>query len=170
MKNRLLTFAGCLTVLLVLAKIYEKPLLAQVRAALVQNVDEPARNPYQEYIFSYLSNCSAGSQFCNFSYSAVPAGKRLVVTNISGYVDVANGSLPNGTLGSSLGGSQYAQIYFTGTREYTNSSSTRIVVNQQIRAYFGPGETPHVFAGLVGSTDSFAGAGSMSLSGYYVNL
>ena len=170
MKSRLLTFAGCIAVLLALAKIYEKPLLAQVRAALVQNVDEPARNPYQESFFSYLGNCPAGNQFCNFNYSAVPAGKRLVITNISGYVDVTGGSLPNGTLGSSLGGNQYAQIFFTGTREYSSASSTRIVVNQQIRAYFGPGETPHLFAGLNGSTDSFAGAGSMSLSGYYVSL
>lgn len=170
MKTRLLLLAAVLAGLFTAGHFYAKPVLAQVRAALVQNIDEPARNPYQESFFSYLGNCNAGGQFCNFNYSAVPAGKRLVVTNISGYVDVTNGSLPNGVLTSSLGGSQYAQVFFTGTREYFNGSNTRIVIDQQVRAYFGPGETPHVFAGLVGSTDSFAGEGSIALSGYYITL
>src|SRR5713101_6940805 len=73
---------------------------------LVRNLDEPARNPYQEAIFA---TCT-GSQFCNFDFSAVPAGMRLTVTNISGFVDVTNGTLPNANLTSSFGGNQFARV------------------------------------------------------------
>jgi hypothetical protein len=166
MKNRLLTFAGALTVLALLGHFYAKPLLAQVRAALVENVDEPGRNPYQETIFA---TCT-GSQFCNQGFSMVPAGKRLVLTNISGYVDVTAGTLPNGDITSSLGGSQYATVFFTGVRGTVSSFGTRMVINQEIRAYFGPGETPHVFEGLVSTSDTFSDGANVMLSGYYVNL
>ena len=76
MKNRLLASAGCLAVLLVVGKIYEKPLLAQVRAALVQSIDEPGRNPF------VLS--STNGQF------TVPVGKRYVVEQYSAGCNVPN--------------------------------------------------------------------------------
>lgn len=166
MKNKLSTFAGALALLAVLGHFYAKPLMAQVRAALTQNVDEPARNPYQEAIFAVCT----GSQFCNQNFSAVPAGKRLVVTNISGYADVTGGTLPNSNLTSSFGGSQYASVFFPGVRGTVSSFATRIVFNQEVRAYFGPGEAPHTFEGLVSTTDTFAGGAQIMLSGYFVSL
>jgi hypothetical protein len=70
MKNKLLTFAGALALLAVLGHFYAKPLLAQVRAALVQNVDEPGRNPIP---LGYQAVTSSGANF------SVPAGKRYVI-------------------------------------------------------------------------------------------
>ena len=47
MKNRMMTLAGTLPLLAVLGNLSVPPLLAQVRPALVKNVDEPGRSPYQ---------------------------------------------------------------------------------------------------------------------------
>lgn len=47
MKNRTMMLAGTLMLVAVLGKFYVPPLLAQARAALVKNVDEPGRTPYQ---------------------------------------------------------------------------------------------------------------------------
>ena len=143
------------------------PAQAQTRAALVQSVDERGRNPYQEAVFS---SCS-GSQFCNFNYSAVPAGKRLVLTHISGYIDVAGGTFPNGNVTSNLGGNAYAAVHFTALRgSAAGALGTRMYINEQVLAYFGPGEIPHAFMGVVSTPDTFSGGAQLQLSGYYVNL
>jgi hypothetical protein len=153
----------------VLGRFYARPVMAQVRAALTQNIDEPGRNPYQEQIFSSAANCAAGTKFCNFNYSIVPANKRLVITNVSGYVDTQEGMLPNCNMQSNFGGSQYAAAFFTGVRGPTFNGGTRIFVNVPTKAYFGQGETPHLFCGLVSTTDNFVGGGEMVISGYYVD-
>ena len=80
MKNRMMTLAGTLLLVAVLGKFYVPPLLAQVRAALVKNVDEPGRSPYQAVPVS-TNDCGAYA-FLNFP--PVPMGKRLVVTFVSG--------------------------------------------------------------------------------------
>jgi hypothetical protein len=76
MKNRLLTFAGFLALLAVLGKFYAPPLMAQVRAALVQDVDQPARAPFQVTVPININNF-------NSTPVTIPAGKRLVVDYIS---------------------------------------------------------------------------------------
>jgi len=76
MKNRLLTFAGALALLAVLGKFYAPPLMAQVRAALVQDVDQPARAPFQVTVPININNFT-------FTPVSIPAGKRLVIDYIS---------------------------------------------------------------------------------------
>jgi hypothetical protein len=76
MKNRLLTIAGALALIAVLGKFYAKPLMAQARAALVQDVDQPARAPFQATVPININNF-------NFTNVPVPTGKRLVVDYIS---------------------------------------------------------------------------------------
>jgi hypothetical protein len=71
MKNKLLTLAGGLALLALLGHFYAKPLLAQVRAALVQNVDEPARHVWT----------MAGNTGVNNTYT-VPAGQTLVIEEV----------------------------------------------------------------------------------------
>ena len=74
MKSRLLTFAGSLALAAVLGKFYAAPAIAQaVRAALVQDRDNPARAP-----FSAVVPASGGT----VSSPAVPAGMRLIVTSM----------------------------------------------------------------------------------------
>jgi hypothetical protein len=111
-----------------------------VRAALVQNVDEPARNPYSE---------SAGCDSYGFTavFSPVPAGKRLVVTFVNGEL---------GDFGAlALGG--HGQ---EGARGFPIIGG---FVNSPTVVYYDAGERPNVN----GSGSSFIRA---KLSGYYVTL
>jgi len=71
---------------------------AQTRPALVKDVDEPGRVPFQ-YIASAAPGpgaSSCGVNFCNFELPAVPAGKRLVITDFYGTVSLR----PGGTVHS----------------------------------------------------------------------
>jgi len=52
---------------------------AQVRAALVRNVDEPGRVPFAQDV---VGTCNAVN--CFFTFATVPAGKRLVIEQIEG--------------------------------------------------------------------------------------
>jgi len=87
-----------------------KPLLAQVKAALVENIDEPARNPYSEDFVTGLSPLSGGCQqpsYCEFASKVVPAGRRLVITNISGYAIASNAQGAIATWQSTTGVTRY---------------------------------------------------------------
>lgn len=90
MKNRLLTFAGALGIITVLGHFYAKPLLAQVRAALVQNVDEKGRNFYQ-----VTGSCDVADigQPCWVRFPAVPPNMRAVIEHVS--VDLNPGAGPS---------------------------------------------------------------------------
>ncbi len=143
------------------------PVLAQTRAALVQSIDEPGRNPYQETLSDL--GCR-GTTVCSFNFGTVPAGKRLVVTHLAGYVDTAAGTLPNGFFQSSFGGSAYATLPFTGVRGPASALGVRIFINHDVLAYFGPGESPRGTYHINGSGDTMSGGALMMVSGYYVNL
>jgi len=65
-----------------------KPLLAQIRAALVQNVDEPGRTPYQSTLVFKQGTGGCGITACTLIFGSVPNGKRLVATNLMGTVFV----------------------------------------------------------------------------------
>jgi hypothetical protein len=65
------------------------PASAQVRPAVVKNVDEPGRIPYQQYVSGSLGGLNCGTNFCNFDLPAVPAGKRLVITKFAGNMALA---------------------------------------------------------------------------------
>lgn len=143
------------------------PVAAQTRAALVQSVDEPGRNPYQE---TQSNTTCRGTTVCAFGYAPVPVGKRLVLTHISGYVDTAAGTLPNGFVQSSFGGTAYATLAFTGVRGPNSALGVRIFINHSVQAYFGPGESLHGTFHVNGSGDAMSGGALLMLSGYYVNV
>jgi len=108
MKNKLLTLAAGLTLLAVVGKFYAQPVMAQVRAALVQDVDQPARAPFQVTV--------TVNPVANFNYTqvAIPAGKRLVIdyVSISGAAFSNSGAIqPIVILNSTLGGGQNSLYY-----------------------------------------------------------
>jgi hypothetical protein len=90
MRNKLWTCAAVLTLLAVLGKFYAKPLLAQARAVLVQNTDEPGRHPYRQTVFFDQTQCFARG--CVLPFDAVPAGYRLVITYASVLYGINNSS------------------------------------------------------------------------------
>jgi len=148
---------------LALCTLAAPPAHAQTRAALVQNMDEPGRNPYQEMKPS--TNC-LGQTYCRLSYAAVPAGKRLVVTNISGSVDLESGIHPFGLITTDAG---IPYVTFTAvTGPVVVGVGTRMLINQSLLAYFGPGEIPRVSI----NTESYRITSGLQvqLSGYYITL
>lgn len=60
---------------------------AQPKPALVKDIDQPGRTIYQETI---VLNCSTS---CSGQFSAVPAGKRLVVTWVSAIYTLSTSGL-----------------------------------------------------------------------------
>jgi hypothetical protein len=75
MKNKIFTLAAALTLAAVIGSIYAAPALAQViKAALVQNVDEPGRHPY--IFFSSIGTNITDSP-------AISPGKRVVLQHVS---------------------------------------------------------------------------------------
>jgi len=156
-KNRLMTLAGCLALVAVLGKFYAKPLMAQVRAALVKNVDEKGRNPYQQ---SGATGC--GSGLCDFTFPAVPAGKRLVVEHVSANIFVNTGGV-NATFLEGAGG---FTVYSLPGRAM--ATPQLIGVNEQVLAYFEAGQTP--FYRVAFSTPDASDSYSVAMSGYLVDL
>lgn len=76
MKSKLLTIAAGLLLLAVVGKFYAPPVLAQVRAALVQDVDQPARAPFQVTVNADIKNFT-------FTSVPIPSGKRLVIDYVA---------------------------------------------------------------------------------------
>jgi hypothetical protein len=75
MKNTLLTLAGALALAAILGKFYALPALAQAtRAALVQDRDNPARSAFSVKV--------PVDETLNAAFPAVPAGKRMIITNM----------------------------------------------------------------------------------------
>lgn len=149
------------------------PSQAQTRAALVQSVDEPGRQPYQEKV---RIPCTGADQ-TEATFSTVPAGKRLVLTHIGGFLDTAQGSLPDGLVYSATGGEGVANIRsteallaFTGTRGATGASSVRVYFNQAVQAYLPPNDYARMRYTLTSPGDRCAGHAVMVLTGYFVNL
>ncbi len=81
MKNRKLQLAAIPFVLVastLLIGVFAKPVWAQVRAALVRDADNPALAPFSGVVgFSFNALNTQGL------LTTVPAGKRLVVENVS---------------------------------------------------------------------------------------
>jgi hypothetical protein len=59
--------------------------LAQPKPALVQDRDEPGRNPWQQSVsvMQNTTNCGPLLSLCTCTFDTVPAGRRLVVTHAS---------------------------------------------------------------------------------------
>jgi hypothetical protein len=141
------------------------PVAAQTRAALVQSVDEPGRNPYQERL---TDNTCIGSSICRYQFAQVPVGKRLVVTQISGQFDTTGGKPPHGILHTGGFGPTTAFVPISGVLVTDGNFGVRYMINQQVLAYFGAGES--VKASFTVHQDQFSLVNSLMLSGYYINL
>jgi hypothetical protein len=142
-KNYVWMAAG-VAAIAVVGSFTAKPVIAQIKAALVQNVNEPGLNPYQFYVsfhqgFVFPSGAGSCSGVqCNFTLPAVPAGKRLVVTNITGniFVDTPGVTRPVLLFGAGVT-LQIPTVLQAGTYQAPNSNqaSNMIGVNSPILCY-----------------------------------
>jgi len=158
MKNRLLTLAGALALLAVMGKFYAVPVYAQVKAALVQNRDEKARNPYQARI-NVLG--TAGASTTTFAF--VPAGKRLVIEHVSVLI---RGAFADTIDTAYLSGNQAGAFQFV-PGVYTQTGGGAYVINQQVLSYFDAGDTPTL---NVQSSSANPFTTIATISGYTVDI
>jgi hypothetical protein len=174
-KNYVWMAAG-VAALTVVGTFTAKPLLAQIKAALVQSVDEPGRNPYSSV---GAINCLGGSlNLCLAYFTTVPPGKRLVVTNIIGMIYLATpGVVTNASLAQAVGPSATSSplLQFpTSLQAGTFAGDNITGINAAIRTYFESGAQPViVFGGStpIDLTGTFGlSASSITLSGYYINV
>jgi len=148
-----------------------KPLLAQIRASLMQNVDEPGRTPYMSFASS--TGCAL-KDACIARFAPIPMGKRLVATNITGTVQVQTPGLLRGA-DLVFHRLMAIQIYSIPTLLQTgvfNGGSTNIVgINAPLGLYIdGPDQpTLNVVTSSVLSTDFGSLGLSVALSGYLVD-
>jgi hypothetical protein len=162
MARKLWTVTAALALLAVVGKFYAKPVLAQVRAALVQNVDEPGRNTFG----LAKSNFTLNPYFASFT---VPAGQRYIVEQYSATCDVVSTtSLSQVEIDTVSGGVQV----------FTSSPAHVVQVNgfvggQQVYnyeasglgpAYADPGTTITLFANAV------AGTGGTNIKDCYFSI
>jgi hypothetical protein len=162
MKNKLLITAIFVFAFAVVLHHYEKPVMAQVRAALVQNIDEPGRSP-----FTLTIEC-AGSQnsgFCSgTSSTAVPANKRFVAQYMNGTVSISNGGLfADGFLFVNNGSTLYLDEHLVGNA----GGFSTYTINMPVVAYFEAGQTP---SGEIFGTAGNAPNAVVTLTGYLIDL
>jgi len=121
MKKQLLTIIGALALLAVLGHFFEKQLLAQVRAALVQNMDEPGRNPIT------LSGSSTGGT----ATVTVPAGQRYVIQAFGGTCVVAASDVMTAVdIGGGVRGAQAtAPAFQLQSGVWTVSATTHLYID-----------------------------------------
>jgi hypothetical protein len=165
MKNKLLITAAFIFAFAVILHHYEKPVMAQVRAALVQNIDEPGRAP-----FSIQVGCdgNSNSNACfGTSSTAVPANKRFVVQNVNGALSIfGSGTFVTGTVTADVinGANLNIDPHFTANAFGYSS----YVINMAAVAYFEAGQTPSLE--IISSATSAAPSGTVTLSGYLIDL
>jgi hypothetical protein len=147
-----------------LAASLAPPAIAQVRAAFVRDVDTPALQPFRSTVDI---DFTGGTE--QRLVTTVPAGKRLVIQNIS-----YTAGTPTGTQ-LVFGGLRLAE--FGTFTEFIKINPAHISPNpnfvlhdgsQPTTVYFEPGEP----VWLSVATSSAAAGGSMrvTFSGYFVNL
>jgi len=165
MKNRLLMGAAALALLGTLGHFGAKPLLAQIRAALVKNIDERGRSPYM-----VQTECHSAGQviaFCQASFPVVPANKRFVVEYVSGYLQAAHGKFGGGFLQVPSAGvfNFPLQSHFEATDTLNQDAYS---VSMPAVFYYEPGQTPVFFIDATVPTNDLQG--NVTLSGYLVDL
>jgi hypothetical protein len=165
-KYHILIASGFSLVAAVVAGVTAGPAIAQaVKAALVKNVDERGRVPYQQEV-----SCQATGIFsCVGSAPRVPAGKRLVVEHISTSIDLQTGS-------------HIIQILFTSINSFASGTTPATFVhplyettsfgndhydqNESVVQYIEAGDTPGIIVGRDTGTVQMVGL----ISGYLIDL
>jgi hypothetical protein len=160
MKNRLLTFAGALALTGVLGHFYAVPLMAQVRAALVKNLDERGRNPYMQTLACYSSTLSQ----CQVFFPVVPPNKRLVIEHVNASVDS-----PTALSVVDFSGNGTIQHVLMQLQGQDSAGNNIYVANQPFLTYFEAGQQPSYAVFAKTGAFQFVSAG-MTITGYLVDL
>jgi hypothetical protein len=161
MKNKLLMGAAALALLGALGHFGAKPLLAQIRAALVKNIDERGRVPYM-----VQATCSVNGFECLASFPAVPANKRFVIEYVNAQVQVPPSAMAETFL--HIPSLPTGVVFTTHLVEQDQAFGSLYSVSTPVVLYGEAGEV------LICGTRLFTASGGMvgffTLSGYLVDL
>jgi hypothetical protein len=135
---------------------------AQARAALVRSVDEPARVPY---FHTLTATCPFLNQ-CLGQFPAVPAGKRLRLTRISGFFRFSN---INAFVTLGIQGASSPMFAFPLTPFSGAYYGALLSFNEEVDVYLEAGQSPVLEVGS-GSTFATFLPNVLTLSGYLVDL
>jgi hypothetical protein len=133
---------------------------AQTPPTMVQNTDEPARNPYQEQVILGI-DCTGP---CYFQFPTVSPGKRLRITNVSCWLLVGDTNgirlmyLTNGDTPSS-------QAFLPAVAQ---GNANYLIVNAAVNLYSNAGRVPYIT--VDGNSGELSSNSACTLSGYYVTL
>ena len=158
-----------------------KAVAQTVRAALVKNIDEPARAPYQVYITAFPAvNSPCGSNFCEYALTPVPANKRLTITNISMRIVPAAGDITVEDVRLYLCCDASFHITSSYTLPYnanlyppdnlTVGQVQAYVINEQLRWFVEAGQTPRLTFHTSGGDLSGYEEERVLVTGYLVDL
>ena len=167
-RNYVLMAAGFAVLVMVVGVFSAGPAIAQaVRAALVSNVDDPGP-PYQ-----ITSNCYFnGSNICHASLPSVLAGKRLVITQVSGHIKE---DLPGGTLLKpmlSAGFSDYdavRSVEFLVAFQGNDAGLNYFLFNQAVTIFVDPGQRPKIDVVMGGESANPLNLTVFTLTGYMLD-
>jgi hypothetical protein len=164
MKGKLMTSAAAIALLGAFGHFAAKPLLAQIRAVLVKNIDERGRAPY---MVQATCGAIANSKQCEADFAVVPANKRFVVEYVNGLVSGAHGNFQGAFLNVPSAGQ--SQLPLLAHFDVTDASGRdQYTISMPAVFYYEPGQTPFVV--LVAVTAPGLLGGSFTLSGYLVDL
>lgn len=156
---------------------------AQLRAIPVRQVDEPGRNPYQGFVAfnADIAAAADGSSFCQpppsaptcFAiFPAVPAGKRLVIENLTGTVTVLTPGFPSAvtiqTTVPAFANRVSVPFQLLFAHDF-GGGAFQYGANAVVKTYVEAGDSPRVAISATGAPGVLRG-GSLALSGYLVDL
>jgi len=151
----------------ILGGMLAEPVIAQVRAALVKDVDNPARQSFA--VNSSATNFPSNTSSVTVQLLTVPAGKRAVIEHVSCIDFLATGNnFVRTQLQYTLGGTTQAVQF---VHEFVGGSFASGVdvwsFSQPVRAYADPGTT----ISMTALRRSVSGTGGIEceLSGHYVD-
>lgn len=175
--RRWLAVAAILAAVGAVVAVTPDPLVAQIRAAFVKNVDETYRQPYEVYseFWAVASssdqctlNCANWSQGWNsflFDLPPVPAGKRLVIKHVSGRLGTTDTTVHVVFQDSQVLMPQLVRWSYFGPF-YPAAAGGMIGFNAEASFTYGPGERPHVNLLLPGHNNSLS---YIMVSGYLID-
>jgi hypothetical protein len=144
------------------------PAVAQTRPALVRDVDNGALQPLRTLINVSLA---ANETFKTVNGPVVPAGKRLVVENVSVWILTQGTDSATGIwLTAPTASPPTYALMDPASTERKNVGGTDFVTayNRVVKLYFDPGETVQAQVFFLGT--SGIKIANLYLNGYYVNL
>ena len=163
MKNGLIQLAGALALAAVLGKFYAVPLIAQVRAALVKNIDERGRSPYT--VAAKCGGGESGNLSCIGDFPAISANKRFVVEYINGNVEVSQAAEFER---ARLHNFQGETLELVPVYESTNTQRNRYTISMPVVWYYEAGNRTYFLLESVNRANYFTG--ELRLAGYLIDL